>query len=410
MTQRIRRSRAGEEEALARVGHAAFRTPGPPDSWLRYFTDHAHRRPEDTWLLEIDGELAGHATALRLDMRFDGVELPVRGIAGVSVRPDQRRRGVAGALMKRLLGDLARAGEPLSGLYAFSAPFYRAYGYGMAERLELARFAPSALPASPLRRGVRTLERARDEAEVRAVYDRWCQGRRGPLKRGDYWWNDRIFARIPDGAVYRDAGGRLAGYLLYEIDPASQYPRYTCLVKELVAVTPDATRGLLGFLEALGEQFGLVELCGPRDEVWPLLERYGTGDTPGPSRAYDLAASVVTGMMGRILRLPEALALHPGTRRLTGTLGLDLTDPVLRDQSGAWDLGFGRSGATARKGRRAPERLALSIDQLSACYFGGQRATTLLAAGLAAGSAKAASLLDRAFAGPPLFLGRANFY
>jgi len=115
-------------------------------------------------------------------------------------------------------------------------------------------------------------------------------------------------------------------------------------------------------------------------------------------------------MMGRILRLPEALALHPGTRRLTGTLGLDLTDPVLRDQSGAWDLGFGRSGATARKGRRAPERLALSIDQLSACYFGGQRATTLLAAGLAAGSAKAASLLDRAFAGPPLFLGRANFY
>jgi predicted acetyltransferase len=410
MTEKLRRSRSGEEETLGKVGHAAFRTPGPPDGWARYFQDHAHRSPEDTWVCEIDGEIAGHATALRLDMRFDGVELPLRGVAAVAVRPDQRRRGVAGKLLRKMLGDMARAGDALTGLYAFSAPFYQAYGYGMAERLELARVSPSALPASPLRRGVRTLDRERDQKEMRAVYDRWCEGRRGPLRRGDYWWNDRVFARIPDGAVYRDAGGRLQGYLLYEIDPASHYPHFTCGVKELVTVTPDAKRGLLGFLEALGEQFRVVELTAAREELSILLTRYGTGDGPPPSRAFEQATHLCVGMMGRILRVPEALALHPGTKRLTGSLGLDLTDPVLRDVAGAWDVELSRDGAKAKKAKRIGDRLAMSIDQLSSCYFGGARALGLHAAGMIEGSRKAAALLDRAFAGPPLFLGRPNYF
>src|SRR5262245_33117559 len=107
VAMRIRRSRAGEEAALGAAAHDAFRVL-EPDAWVQYFVQHSARGPADTLVAEVDGEMAGHATALRLSMRFRGAEVPVRGLSAVAVVPQFRRRGVADKLVRAWLSRLER--------------------------------------------------------------------------------------------------------------------------------------------------------------------------------------------------------------------------------------------------------------------------------------------------------------
>src|SRR5262249_26920695 len=114
-----------------------------------------------------------------------------------------------------------------------------------------------------------------------------------------------------------------------------------------------------------------------------------------------------SGAMARLIDVPAAFAVHPGVRRARGQLGLDVSTSgrTLR-----YDVTFGERGAQTRLGRRARERLSLSIDRLSQIYFAGASSTLLIEQGRAAGWFGAAALLDDAGAGPPLHLLRLNLF
>jgi predicted acetyltransferase len=389
---RLRPSRAGEEAALGAAAHDAFRV-NEPDSWVQYFVQHSSRAPADTLVAEIDGEMVGHATALRLSMRFRGAELAVRGLSAVAVLPHFRRRGVADKLVRAWIARFQRDGEPFLLLMPFSVRFYRKYGFGIVEELDLLRVAPQQLPPSPLRQHVRRARLPDDQGIIEGIYARWREGQSGALARDEYWWKGRIFPRVPEAAIYETSG-----YILYEIPGAPILPSAHCLVREIVATTPDAFRGLVGFLEALGEQFARVELLVPRGQGAILLE-----DVPvvPESSHYKLAAWGMTGAMARLTHVPRALALHPGRSR--GRIGLDV-------EGQAWDVSFDGRGAHARPGSDARRRLALTPERLAQVYFGTAAASDLHARGFAGGDLAAARILDEAFAGPPPFLGRLNYF
>jgi len=229
---RLRRSRAGEEAALGAAAYDAFRI-NEPDTWVQYFVQHTSRGPADTLVAEIDGEMAGHATALRLSMRFRGAELPVRGLSAVAVLPHFRRRGVADKLVRAWLARFRRDGEPLFLLMPFSVRFYRKFGFGTVEELDVLRVTPRQLPASPLRQQVRPARLPDDQATIEGIYARWREGQSGALARDEYWWKGRIFPRVPEAAIYGTDG-----YILYEIPRAPILPQAHCLVREIVATTP----------------------------------------------------------------------------------------------------------------------------------------------------------------------------
>jgi predicted acetyltransferase len=270
------------------------------------------------------------------------------------------------------------------------------------------------LPASELRTNVRRLDRVRDGKDLRRVYDEARARTTGPLARSEYWWEVRVLARIAEGVVYVDpgAGKKITGYALYDLPKEPRYPSQHLIVRELVASSPDAFRGLVGFFEAQGEQAAMVELDQPAGAGGPLCSQHGAVGSPIDLRIPPVAVYSLAGCMGRIVDLDAALALHPGplARKVKGRLGLDLSDPVFAAQSRPLDVTFGARGATVQGGRSARDRLVLSVDRLAQVYFGGASAETLREQGLIGGSVRAAALLDQALAGPAPFLLRPNFF
>jgi predicted acetyltransferase len=422
----FRSARKGEEGTLATVAYRAFQA-GDPESWLRYFTEHAHLAIENVIVAETDGQLVGHASSLDLTMSFAGADVPVQGLAAVAVLPEFRRRGIADRLVRESLRRMRRRGEVLTLLHAFRPSFYRKFGYGICEVHDIVRTSPDRLPDSVLRRHVRALSRPRDEPLIKQAYDLSRADAAGQLSRSEYWWDVRVFKRAPSGAVYVDPGSKaITGYLLFDVPEGGAYGGQHLLVRELRAPTPGAYRGLIGFLGALGDQYEMVELSLPRGQGMPLLDEPGVRDDPV---AFDAAARYAglclpvpvarrrhvlgfteAGAMGRIVDVAAALALHPAPRKhgVRGAIGLDVEDPVFTDAPRAFDVTFAARGVQTTPGSAAGDRLSLSIERLTQVYFGAASARNLLSQGLVVGSAKAAALLDAALAGPPLFLGALN--
>ena len=282
------------------------------------------------------------------------------------------------------------------------------------------RTSPDRLPDSVLRRHVRAFSRPRDEPLIKQAYDVARAETTGQLKRSDYWWDVRVFKRSPSGAVYVDPGSKaIAGYLLFDVPEGGAYGAQQLLVRELHAPTPGAYRGLIGFLGALGDQYEVVELALPRGQGAPLLDEPGIRDEP---IVYETAARhpglcppahtaqrrsvlglTAAGAMGRIIDVAAALALHPSPRKhgVRGAIGVDVEDPVFTDAPRAFDVTFAARGVQTAPGSTAGDRLSLSIERLTQILFRRLLGARFPSQGFVVGSAKAAALLDAAFAGPP---------
>ncbi|MEO6461928.1 MAG: GNAT family N-acetyltransferase [Candidatus Eisenbacteria bacterium] len=409
----LRPMRRDEADALALSGARSFKS-GDQATWRERvfdFDDNPSLAPGDTLVATIGGQVAGHASGYRFRMSLAGAEVPMRGIAAVAVLPEFRRRGVAEALMVGLHRQMRRRGEALSMLYAFRGSFYRKMGYGTVEWADDLRVTPDQLPASPLRRNARALDRARDTATLERLYDRWRDGRTGPLARHAAWWTRRVWSRTNDGAVYTDpASGLPRGYVLYDVPADPSYPRQDLFVRELVALDGEAMRGMLGYLEGLGDQFKRMLLVFPRGEGAALLGEYGIVGHADPVRLFETTGHIAAGALLRLVDVAAAFTLHPGPRAngARGRIGLDLADPIVPANARGLDVTFGSRGARVVPGRVARDRLRLPVDRLAQVYLGAVTARVLLAHGLAAGSPRAAETLDRAFAGPPCFLSPLN--
>jgi predicted acetyltransferase len=87
------------------------------------------------------------ASARYFPMRqwWHGRPVPMAGVAGVKVAPEERGKGIGRALMTRLIAEISGNGYPLSVLYPATAPLYRSLGWELVGgRYE------TALPAAAL--------------------------------------------------------------------------------------------------------------------------------------------------------------------------------------------------------------------------------------------------------------------
>ena len=374
----------------------------------------AHTVDADRVLTAFDGdEPVGAAGAITFRLTVPGGEVGAAGVSLVGVSPSHHRRGILRRLMRRQLDDVHERGEPVAVLWASEGAIYQRFGYGLATlrgtfEIERTRTAFTH-PVGPGGR-IRLVDAEEAIRLLPIAYELVRALTPGALSRTDAWWR---WAVVDDPESHRqgasrkffglyEVDGEVQGYAIYRVREAwdDRGPKGELLVREVVAATPRAERGIWRWLFD-------IDLVGTiRAERVPV---------PPPilhvlAEPRRLGLTVIDGLWLRIVDLPAALA---GRRYASDDhLVLDVADDFCPWNAGRWRLAAGggdgstdgggdrgpsgegptdagedgpcHAGATrsARIDRTAePADLALDVADLGAAYLGGVPFRDLAAAG-----------------------------
>jgi predicted acetyltransferase len=222
----------------------------------------------DGFVAKADGQFVGAYINRLLDMSYDGQFVPIGAIAAVGTELASRGSGVARAMMQHAVRHNREIGRPVSMLYPFSVKFYRDLGWELAGTNYFVSLGLKDVRPGPETDRVRAVT----ATEFDSVYDRFAQRYRGCMKRTPYIW-ERVLKPV-DGEhrfmyVYEgDAGPE--GFMHFCF--GSQYYNDELqrpgevFVRDLIALTPAAHRGLVGTLARLKMQVERVCWEVPADD------------------------------------------------------------------------------------------------------------------------------------------------
>ncbi len=340
------------------------------------------------------GRLVASARYLTMQQWWHGQVMPMAGVAGVKVAPEERGRGVGKALMAALLADIASRGYPVSTLYPSTLSIYRALGWEVGGGLYEAAMPSRALAelaapdpvlggagGGPDAPGLRHPGPA-DAVVVIETLGRVHQAlrQRGPNTREPAevarWLDDEDhFAYLADD-----------GFLSYRWADGHQILR----VDLLAATSAGTSRAFWRILASHATMAETIRVrLAPDDPVTWLL------------RDPEVAVHREENWMLRLVDAAQAIGARGFPANSTVCAQLELTDPVRPGNSGRWSLevsgGAGKLSPAA--GTADGSALRLGARGVAALYA-GVPVTTLRHAGLAAGGDPAADeALDSAFGG-----------
>jgi predicted acetyltransferase len=341
------------------------------------------------------GRLVASARFLPMQQWWHGQVMPMAGVAGVKVAPEERGRGVGKALMAGLLADIASRGYPVSTLYPSTLSIYRALGWEVGGGLYEATLPSRALAGlaapdpvlggpdagEPDAPGLRPAGPA-DAAAVIETLGRVHQALRqcGPSTRDPAevarWLDDEDhFAYLADDGFL--GYGWADGHDLLRVD----------LVAASSAGTSRAFWRILSSHATMAETVRVRQT--PDDPVTWLLR-----DPAVVSHREEM-------WMLRLVDAAHAIGARGFPASVTVCAQLELTDSVRPGNSGRWSLevsgGAGKLSPAA--GTAGGSALRLGARGAAALYAGVPVAT-LRQAGLAAGGDPATDeALDSAFGG-----------
>jgi predicted N-acetyltransferase YhbS len=150
------------------------------------------------------GRIVSHAELLVMPVRYGEVILLMGAVSGVATLPEWRGRGLASAVMERLVAEMTDRQIPLSLLMTGSQAFYERLGWSewtppgrsmrwadalaMVDRRAGGRPAQGPAPLrSPERYAIAPYTPA-DLGEMMALYDRYSTGRPATLLRPERYW------------------------------------------------------------------------------------------------------------------------------------------------------------------------------------------------------------------------------
>jgi len=350
-----------------------------------------------------DGRLAGSAVIQDMRQWWCGQAVPMAGVSGVQVAPEDRGRGIARRLMAALLDEAAARGYPLSVLYPATMPLYRSLGWELAGAREVAvipaRSLRDLVPPDPVIQAVETgagpgapqLRRAApgDAETVISVIGRVHEAARdcGPIT----WDAASVADWLADPGLYAYLCDD--GFLIYRWQDGND----ALFVEGAEAVSAGTQRAFwahVGAHASIADQ--VYARVGPADAFW-WLARERDADVQHRSR-----------WMLRVVDAPAAIAARGFPLGVSLSVPLAVTDHARPANSGRWELTVADGqGALARvppPAAPAGAPFTLGARGLAALYA-GTPVTALRQAGLACGgSSEDDAALTAAFAGTAYML------
>ncbi|MEV0388315.1 GNAT family N-acetyltransferase [Nonomuraea sp. NPDC050643] len=335
---------------------------------------------EGRYLGVFDGTRLAAAARLRpFTQWWHGRPQPMAGVAGVTVSPEDRGRGVGSRIMRAVVERGAALGDAVSALYPATTAIYRAIGYEHAGAQYNVR-----LPAESLRQirpsGLAKLRRMGpdDAAEIVSVLHRVHGAARssGPVSWDEQTW--RLWLGNEDDFLYLADDG----FVVY------RWRGEDMEVENLVAASADTLRALwslVGSASSIARE--VVASVAPDDPVlWLLRER-------------SVEEVKQRRWMFRVLDVAAAVERRGYPAHVACEAVVTVDDPIRG--RGAWRLEFaGGSGAATSVEESG---LTLTVNGFSALYAGIPTATLRLS-GLMTGDDRYDEALDAAFAAKPYML------
>ncbi|MFG3556614.1 enhanced intracellular survival protein Eis [Micromonospora sp. NPDC047557] len=318
------------------------------------------------------GRLVGKAVDLHHDQWWSGRAVPAADVAGVAVTPEARGRGVARALLTALLTGAHERGAAVSALYPTVAAPYRSCGWEAAGVLRTVNLATAALPRH--RPAAHLNVRAGTPADLAAVadlYERASRHRNGMLTRqGALFDHFNAKGDLPgDGVTLVEADGDLVGYATWQ--RGRGYGADSVLtVDEVLAVTADAARELVGVLGSWASVAPTLRLC-PLD-----------GDAVSAHLPLEAARDHARDLwMHRPVDVARAVSARGWPVHARGAVDFHLTDPLADWNTGAWRLAVADGAAELTRISGEPD-LRLHVRGFALLYAGAAHARSVAQAGL----------------------------
>jgi predicted acetyltransferase len=412
-----RPARRTDIETLVDLSLRAYRVSSA-EARRDFFGDHPRFGLRDVRVGELDGEIVAALVLYPLHAWVRGEKLPVTGIGSVAVSPEHRRRGVGEALVRASLREMRQRGDALSMLYAFRGDFYRRFGWGLIETPIMLSVPPALLPASEESRRVRRL-RMPDRPLVQQLYDRYARERgHFALARRAEWWERRLWGYEGEWIVYERRRGQIEGYLHVQVDAGDGPWKLVLTVNEFVALTPDAHRGLTGYLHGLRDQAVELVMSTPPDAPW-AAELGDAANLRGEMKLGVVRSSghAGYGAMLRLVEVKSALESLPVAPHARGELLLDVRDEMIPSNERTWRVHArdGRLSVRAETARQAASRdrlprLTTSAEVLAILVAGAVSPVVAAERGMVEDLRGAAALLDPWFRTRPAFLQPMNAF
>jgi predicted acetyltransferase len=301
-----------------------------------------------------------------------GRGFPAAGLGMVATALDHKKERIALQLVTDFVRRIRERGVPLSFLYPFRHDFYAAMGWGAVGEARQYTVPAGALPLYPERREVRWVRETGWEA-LDGIH-RQSTGGRGALglSRSPLSWK-RMLRQTPlvfvAGPARAPTGYLLARFVKREGD--SDNFRYDLRVIEMEWTTPEAMRGLLGFLSSQRDQVLEVVLDWPADgRLETILSEPVRRGFPQLAGHQGQGPTVAHGVMLRLEDPEEAFRVRP--YRGSGSIRAEVrtSDPLRAGRPVRFEALLRGADSAGRRARAASARISTDLSSLSRLWAG----------------------------------------
>lgn len=358
------------------------------------YAEHMLKPEHLRFICDEHGQAKASMALFPYQLQIDGAKLAMGGVAWVASPPEHRRGGWVGGMLVAAIAEMKERGMPLSALYPFKQSFYRRYGWEVASAT-LDHEIPLELLAA-YRKGPGVVQRWLPAEEplpqLLDLYQRWAQGRPGAMVRDESVWSNWVTRHWRGArwhtAVWRPSEGAEAeGYLLYQI--GEENGKRAFMIKELVALTAAAERGLWGFVANHDSQAKICLVRLQRDyPLWHLVEN-----------THEVQSKLISGWQLRLVDLKAAFEQRAWPGAPDGALTIGVQDEHAPWNTGTWRITFEGGRAEVSPAREERADLAATVQTWAQVYCGFLRPHQALMSGrLEAPNPSALALLSQATA------------
>jgi predicted acetyltransferase len=331
-----------------------------------------------------DGRLTAKAHLLPFTVFIYGKEFHMSGVAGVATWPEYRRKGKVAKLLKVALERMREKGECLSFLHPFQVNFYRKFGWELfASYKKLTIENKHLILLAPTKGRVERISREDVPQVLNPIYEAYMLQCNGGLKRTPFWWKHYVLTKEMHAVVYVDEQNEKTGYMLYEMKNRHMN------VKEMIALTEEAKRGLWNFICQHDSMADKVTIITSVDDLLPYLLHEPR-----------ITQEIYPYIMARIVDLEKFLKAYPFVKT-EGTLLLHVHDEFAPWNSAIYQIS--ESGVNVFRKEKEnvscmhpPKRgLQLDVNTATALLLGYERPFAFYRMGKLKGNEKEVEQLEK---------------